>query len=141
MPNCFAALRQKVKVEFEDQSAYKEREPVNRQRPSDPISDAPPTEQDDRAKKQTKGKPKNKKGKPGTVGGRKTSPAARRGDSYTPRLSSSAADGAPDTVEPQPTETVTEVVPSLEDIQQSRSIDEHVTETETESRIKSVTFS
>jgi hypothetical protein len=33
LPNCFDALRQKVNVEYDGQSSYKEREPRNRERP------------------------------------------------------------------------------------------------------------
>jgi len=130
MPNCFAALRQKVLVEFEDQSAYKEREPVNRQRPSDLTAAEPPTEQD-------KPEKKKKKAKPGTAGKK---PSKRPSD-ITTQLTPAA--GAEDIVEAQ-SETVTEYeAPSLGDrpTHQDRSMDDHVTDTETESEIKSINIS
>lgn len=60
MPSCFDALRQKVKVEFEGQSSYKFREPVDRQRPSVPQSDAN-TDQKPAEKQPTVGKQRKSK--------------------------------------------------------------------------------
>lgn len=70
MPSCFDALRQKVKVEFEGQSSYKFRDPVDRERPSVPQNDAnadeKPAEKEKTAGKQRKSK-STKKGKTAKV--------------------------------------------------------------------------
>ena len=62
LPNCFEALCQKATVEYEGQSSYKVREPVERQRPSSsqPLTEDETKLKQNAAEKQTK-KKKNRK--------------------------------------------------------------------------------